>query len=706
VKSLSRRSCVVRVKPTVTLATSLVAVAAIGLGLVAASSAQTPLTGYAAAVIDDNPAGYWRLGEAAGNFADSSPSETHPGAISLVGSSDGSLFLRAQPGGIVGDDGAVRDDAAPSGFGESPNGASVFVNRDGSCTTDPTFEFRDRTPFSLEIWVRPGSHGSTFKGGIIGNYNMDGSGSYNIGYGLYLSWPARTLTFERHDASSQGLDSISTSVPADEWRHAVATYDGTTMALYVNGTLAGQTTSTRDLPGAACVVRIGAFVFDFGFTDYPGYFYGSLDEGAVYSRALTAEEIAAHFQAGSEPLLLTLTSDPSDIALGSYRAVSATFSGGTVPAGTAVDFTITGANPTTGRAFTDAEGRAEFVYGAAVEGSDEIRALASVAGTSVEATPLTVSARVPLVPDPFTESRYVIELRESRFRFFGTFAGNSGAFGPVVLSFGQPNAGGTKLVSGSVRSYDRIVRMLQVFSNAYHTARLQEGRGKILIVVGVSNDMPEEWNDNLALASEAGADFARAVKRYQTWVAGTHHDRFAEPVSYTTQRVAAGIDIEEAWDPANRETWSRYDVTKAFLEGYNDVAGHPKLLNYGALTIDPNCDRGTATDGRCVVSDGRGWSAERVLEMSRPPYSTFICPQVYTEFQIDNWIALQRAAKSGRLDPPPMSMYVKCLFNSEPSPPNFTVRQSWNRFWTQLAPDLRGNWTEQHATHTKAQGAS
>ncbi len=126
-------------------------------------------------------------------------------------------------------------------------------------------------------------------------------------------------------------------------------------------------------------------------------------------------------------LVLTLASDPSDIALGSYRAVSATFSGGQVAAGTAVEFTITGANPLTGQALTDTQGRAEFVYGAAVEGLDEIRALASVSGTSVAASPLTVSASVPPLP-LVTESRYVTKLTKAQLQEFGTFAGATTAF--------------------------------------------------------------------------------------------------------------------------------------------------------------------------------------------------------------------------------------------------------------------------------------
>ncbi len=95
-----------------------------------------------------------------------------------------------------------------------------------------------------------------------------------------------------------------------------------------------------------------------------------------------------------------------------------------------------------------------------------------------------------------------------------------------------------------------------------------------------------------------------------------------------------------------------------------------------------------------------------MLGLSRPLYSTFICPQVYTGTQVGYWVSLQRAAVVGALGGPPM--YVKCLFNSDPPTGQsyLTPEQSWRAFWSRLAPTLRGNWTEKNATHTKTVAAS
>ncbi len=294
-KTPDRRGSPAQIRQSITRAAAIVSFAVISaLGLAGASNALLLSTGYSDVVIADDPLAYWRLGEAAGTFADSSSSGTFPGTLS--GFSEGSLFLRAQPGGIVDDDGAVHDDAAPSGYNQYPNGA--FVQSPG---TGPS---GGQDPFTLEIWAKPLSHGSSFAGGLIGDYNMEDSGSWDVGVGLYLNWPLRQLTFARagwdNGADRDVLD--GPVLPASTWSHLVATYDAQTMRVYVNGALADSLASTRNIDQGIAPVRIGMFRMDYGVTEYPGFFYGSLDEAAVYDRALSAQEIAEHYAAGTGSL--------------------------------------------------------------------------------------------------------------------------------------------------------------------------------------------------------------------------------------------------------------------------------------------------------------------------------------------------------------------------------------------------------------------
>jgi RHS repeat-associated protein len=248
---------------------------------------------YSNAVLGDQPIGYWHLGEASGQFADSTPGG-HPGQKSTFGHSDGSLFSRAQPS-ILGGDGGISDGAVPSGFGLDPNGGDVRIDTG----IDSRYDFRGQRPFSLEIWVNPGANGSSFNGGLFGDYSMDICDCFDVGYGLYVSWPSLEINFVRaSDVNGAAFDRLTgPSLPSGTWTQVVATYDGATMRLYLDGVLAGQLASSRALDTLAPLL-VGATLMDYGVSDYPGYFYGSMDEASIYDKALTAAQIGEHYQAG------------------------------------------------------------------------------------------------------------------------------------------------------------------------------------------------------------------------------------------------------------------------------------------------------------------------------------------------------------------------------------------------------------------------
>ena len=90
---------------------------------------------------------------------------------------------------------------------------------------------------------------------------------------------------------------IGPSVTLNSWTHIVATYDGTTARLYLNGTLAASgnlaysANTTRPL-------RLGAGKNE-TTSDYE--FPGRLDELAIYPTALTDTRIQAHHQAATNP---------------------------------------------------------------------------------------------------------------------------------------------------------------------------------------------------------------------------------------------------------------------------------------------------------------------------------------------------------------------------------------------------------------------
>jgi len=88
---------------------------------------------------------------------------------------------------------------------------------------------------------------------------------------------------------------IGPAVQLNTWTYLVATYDGTTARLYVNGTLAASGAMSY-APNTAQPLRAAA-----GATEgSPRYFLpGTLDEVAVYGSALSATRVQAHYNAGT-----------------------------------------------------------------------------------------------------------------------------------------------------------------------------------------------------------------------------------------------------------------------------------------------------------------------------------------------------------------------------------------------------------------------
>jgi hypothetical protein len=108
-------------------------------------------------------------------------------------------------------------------------------------------------------------------------------------------WVFRTS----HNTNPTGLfwdDLTGGPAALSEWTHLVATYDGATKQLYVNGALAGS--QTMNLYAAVGInIRLGAG--GSAPTAAATVFDGTLDELAIYRIALSPAQVAAHYQAGA-----------------------------------------------------------------------------------------------------------------------------------------------------------------------------------------------------------------------------------------------------------------------------------------------------------------------------------------------------------------------------------------------------------------------
>jgi hypothetical protein len=167
---------------------------------------------------------------------------------------------------------------------------SQAVRLDRGIYSAPVFPIDDKS-FTVEAWVRTHGQGA-IKGDTpqqSGTLLSQGNG-YVDGWRIILSYPARTLRLEL-GRPPHAFD-IGASLPMLDgvWHHLAATWDGRQAAIYLDGLVAASGAYDGDYvpPAAGAVFRLG--YADAGW----GSILADYDEVAVYRRALSPREIAAH----------------------------------------------------------------------------------------------------------------------------------------------------------------------------------------------------------------------------------------------------------------------------------------------------------------------------------------------------------------------------------------------------------------------------
>ena len=216
-----------------------------------------PTPAYSAQVLADGPDGYWRMNETSGTTA-----------TDLAGGNDNMFYEGGytlnQPGGISGD----------------PDPAVALNGTSGRVRTASTPRLGAATGVTVEALVNPVN--LTPASQAIARKN----GQYlvrldNAGRVVFRLWKGGAVT---------ELLSPSAAVAAGSWNHVAATYDGTTMRIYVNGTERAQ----RALAGPVDVVTNRLYI---GSSDGYDYLRATVDEVATYPAALSAARVASHHDA-------------------------------------------------------------------------------------------------------------------------------------------------------------------------------------------------------------------------------------------------------------------------------------------------------------------------------------------------------------------------------------------------------------------------
>ncbi len=143
------------------------------------------------------------------------------------------------------------------------------------------------TNVTVALWINPDDAAKATSQQLASKY----SSTPQNGYVLYIPASVNTIKWElRLGSCCQAVQAL-TALVNGTWQHVVATYDGATLKVYINGVLENSSASSGTLTSTNNLA-LGA---DWsGATVQP--FDGRMDEVRLYNRALSAGEIAALYQ--------------------------------------------------------------------------------------------------------------------------------------------------------------------------------------------------------------------------------------------------------------------------------------------------------------------------------------------------------------------------------------------------------------------------
>jgi hypothetical protein len=292
-----------------------------------------PTQTYPAAVLANNPIGYWRLNEGPDNAAGNNGVIAHD----YRGARNG-YYTNATI--ALGGYNPVADADTAAQFGTPFSMNSIVDN-----IQDVSFARPTNSPgatFSVEAWVNGGNQ-AVDAAIVTKGYNgalAVGTGTGTEQFALdVIGNPIKTFRFLVRDAAGNGRVALSTKGSYDPvtlqpvWRHLVGVCDQPNgkVYLYVDGVLA----ATGDIPAANGILNqplpmtIGARKSG-GTAEYDNQWNGLIDDVAIYNAALTSGQILTHYYAGQQPPVISL--QPSNTT--SADNVLVTFNSAAYGAGT------------------------------------------------------------------------------------------------------------------------------------------------------------------------------------------------------------------------------------------------------------------------------------------------------------------------------------------------------------------------------------
>ena len=185
----------------------------------------------------------------------------------------------------------LKDPPLPTPRVRSGRPFNSTATRKRVATVADSQSLRPLNAITIDAWINPSSASTSFQGVLFKGSTGSAGGQP---YSLFVNGANHQVVVRIGNDSTFDALGSNAGLPANVYSHVAMTYDGTTIRIYINGTLdASQTTTIGTLAQA------NTQVLYLGGLGGSNLFMGAVDEIGIYNRALSQSEIQAIVNAGS-----------------------------------------------------------------------------------------------------------------------------------------------------------------------------------------------------------------------------------------------------------------------------------------------------------------------------------------------------------------------------------------------------------------------
>ena len=198
-------------------------------------------------------------------------------------------------------------------------GALVFNGKSSMVTINDSASLNLTTGMTLEAWVNPTTVSSAWRDVI---FKSDSLYYLEATSPTKSDTPAAGGTFSNGKVTTYGTSSLSKNA----WTFLTATYNGSNLLLYVNGTQVSSLAHTGNIVTSTNALQLG------GDSLYGEFLSGMIDNVRIYNTALTSAQIQTDMKTpiNTVPIVTSETPTPGATGVVNTTSVTATSPSGSV----------------------------------------------------------------------------------------------------------------------------------------------------------------------------------------------------------------------------------------------------------------------------------------------------------------------------------------------------------------------------------------